>query len=122
MVYSIPGGVLGGITLVLYGMNGLLGARIWVENGVNFGNPINLVPIAAGLIAGIGDVTLEVTNDFQIAGIALGTLMVIVYFHLVRLLRDRFGVLPGDEAPDLEPTGREAGGEPTGRAASGRET
>ena len=44
LVASIPGGVLGGITVVLYGMIGLLGAKIWKENGVDFGNPINLVP------------------------------------------------------------------------------
>jgi uracil-xanthine permease len=93
LVYSIPGGVLGGITLVLYGMIGLLGAKIWIENGVDFGSPVNLVPIAAGLIAGIGDVTLEITDDFEIAGIALGTIIVIVYFHLVRLLKGRVGVL-----------------------------
>nr|CAA9325378.1 MAG: Pyrimidine permease [uncultured Nocardioidaceae bacterium] len=84
LVFSIPGGVLGGITLVLYGMIGLLGAKIWVENRVDFGNPINLVPLSAGLIAGIGNVTLTVTDDFQLAGIALGTIMVIVYYHLVR--------------------------------------
>jgi uracil-xanthine permease len=108
LVYSIPGGVLGGITLVLYGMIGLLGAKIWVENGVDFGSPINLVPIAAGLIAGIGDVTLEITDDFQLAGIALGTLIVIVYFHVVRILRNRVGIL-GDIAPeDRRPSGREA--------------
>jgi uracil-xanthine permease len=107
LVYSIPGGVLGGITLVLYGMIGLLGAKIWIENGIDFGRPINLVPIAAGLIAGIGDVTLEITDDFQIAGIALGTLMVIVYFHLVRILRERVGII-GAEEPEREPAGREA--------------
>jgi uracil-xanthine permease len=122
LVYSIPGGVLGGITLVLYGMIGLLGAKIWIENGVDFGRPINLVPIAAGLIAGIGDVTLEITDDFQIAGIALGTLMVIVYFHLVRILRDRVGIIGGGEPSDRAPSGREPGGEPTGREASDRET
>jgi uracil-xanthine permease len=121
LVYSIPGGVLGGITLVLYGMIGLLGAKIWIENGVDFGRPINLVPIAAGLIAGIGDVTLEITDDFQIAGIALGTLMVIVYFHLVRILRDRVGIIGGGEPSDRAPSGREPGGEPTGREASDRE-
>jgi uracil-xanthine permease len=84
LVGSIPGGVLGGITLALYGMIGLLGAKIWVENRVDFGNPINLVPLSAGLIAGIGNVTLQVTDDFELAGIALGTIMVIVYYHLVR--------------------------------------
>ena len=35
-------------------MIGLLGAKIWIENHVNFANPVNLVPIAAGLILGIG--------------------------------------------------------------------
>ena len=84
LVASIPGGVLGGITLVLYGMIGLLGAKIWVENRVDFGNPINLVPLSAGIIAGVGNVSLNVTDDFTIAGIALGTIMVIVYYHLVR--------------------------------------
>ena len=60
LVASTPGGVLGGITVVLYGMIGLLGAKIWKENGVDFGNPINLVPIAAGIIIGIGSVSLVV--------------------------------------------------------------
>jgi uracil-xanthine permease len=107
LVYSIPGGVLGGITLVLYGMIGLLGAKIWIENGVQFGDPVNLVPIAAGLIAGIGDVTLEITDDFQLAGIALGTIIVIVYFHLVRILRSRVGVVGASEAPVRESSDRE---------------
>jgi hypothetical protein len=74
------------------------------------------------VVHGRSDVTLEITDDFQIAGIALGMFMGIVYFHLVRLLRERFGVLPDGAASDLEPTRREAGGESTGRQASGRET
>lgn len=82
-VAATPGGVLGGITIVLYGMIGLVGAKIWVENGVDFGKPINLVGLSAGLIAGIGGVTLQITDDFQLSGIALGTILVIAFFHLV---------------------------------------
>ena len=52
IVNATPPAVLGGITLVLYGMIGLLGAKIWKENRVNFANPVNLVPIAAGIILG----------------------------------------------------------------------
>ena len=52
IVNATPGGVLGGITVVLYGMIGLIGAKIWVENRVDFGNPVNLVGLAAGLIVG----------------------------------------------------------------------
>ena len=80
---ATPGGVLGGITVVLYGMIGLVGAKIWVENRVDFGDPVNLVGLAAGLIAGIGEVTLEDHRRLRAEGIALGTIMVIVYFHLV---------------------------------------
>ncbi|WP_197025836.1 uracil-xanthine permease family protein [Nocardioides sp. URHA0020] len=83
VVSATPGGVLGGITVVLYGMIGLVGAKIWVENRVDFGNPVNLVGLAAGIIAGIGGVTLKITDDFSLSGIALGTIMVIVYYHLV---------------------------------------
>jgi uracil-xanthine permease len=83
IVNATPGGVLGGITVVLYGMIGLVGAKIWVENDVDFGDPVNMVGLAAGLIAGIGGVTLTFSDNFELGGIALGTLLVIVFFHLV---------------------------------------
>ncbi|MGI9156708.1 MAG: uracil-xanthine permease family protein, partial [Marmoricola sp.] len=80
VVSATPGGVLGGITVVLYGMIGLVGAKIWVENRVDFGNPVNLVGLAAGLIAGIGGVSLKFTDNFSLSGIALGTILVIAYY------------------------------------------
>jgi uracil-xanthine permease len=83
IVSATPGGVLGGITLILYGMIGLVGAKIWVENGVDFGNPVNMVGLAGGIIAGVGGVSLVFSDNFSLSGIALGTILVIVYFHLV---------------------------------------
>jgi xanthine/uracil permease len=68
----VPGGVLGGITVVLYGMIGLLGAKIRKENRVDLGNPINLVPLAAGIIIAIGEVQLVLSDSFSLGGIALG--------------------------------------------------
>lgn len=85
VINATPGGVLGGITVVLYGMIGLVGAKIWVENRVDFGDPLNLVGLAAGLIAGIGNVTLQITDDFELGGIALGTILVIVFYHMANL-------------------------------------
>ncbi len=81
LVAATPGGVLGGITVVLYGMIGLLGAKIWIENHVDFGDPVNLVPIAAGIILAVGNVTLQITKDFPLQGIALGTIAVLVGYH-----------------------------------------
>jgi xanthine/uracil permease len=86
LISIVPGGVLGGITVVLYGMIGLLGAKIWKENRVDFANPINLVPLAAGIIIGIGNVTLTFTDTFSLTGIALGSIVAVAAWHLARAL------------------------------------
>jgi len=108
LVAATPQGVLGGITVILYGMIGLLGAKIWKENGVDFGNPINLVPVAAGIIIAIGNTTLRFTDNFQLSGIALGTIVTLVTYHLVRALAPPHlreqqageGTGPGSGGPD----------------------
>ncbi|WP_369637281.1 uracil-xanthine permease family protein [Nocardia sp. JMUB6875] len=84
IVAAIPGGVLGGITVILYGMIGLLGAQIWTNAKVDLRNPLNLVPAAAGLIIGIGNVSMKFTDNFTLSGIALGTLVVITGYHALR--------------------------------------
>ena len=116
LVASTPGGVLGGITVVRYGMIGLLGAKIWKENGVDFGNPINLVPVAAGIVIGIGNVALVFSDEFSLTGIALGTIVAVGAYHLAKALapadlraRAEGSVLMvgretyGDGEDDLEP-------------------
>ncbi|GAB3704410.1 uracil-xanthine permease family protein [Mariniluteicoccus flavus] len=86
IISATPGGVLGGITVVLYGMIGLLGAKIWKENRVDFANPLNLVPIAAGIIIAIGDTKLQFTEGFALSGISLGTIVTVLMYHLARLV------------------------------------
>ncbi|MFF8946552.1 uracil-xanthine permease family protein [Streptomyces sp. NPDC014864] len=85
VVAAIPGGVLGGITVILYGMIGLLGAQIWTNARVDLRNPLNLVPAAAGIIIGVGNVTMKFTDTFSLSGIALGTLVVITGYHALRV-------------------------------------
>ncbi|MFP1628184.1 uracil-xanthine permease family protein [Streptomyces sp. 5K101] len=84
VVAAIPGGVLGGITVILYGMIGLLGAQIWINADVDLRNPLNLVPAAAGIIIGVGGVSLKITDNFELGGIALGTIVVITGYHVLR--------------------------------------
>jgi len=86
LVAATPGGVLGGITVILYGMIGLLGAKIWKENDVDFANPINLVPVAAGIVIGIGNTSLVFSKTFILSGIALGTIVAIAAYHMARAL------------------------------------
>jgi uracil-xanthine permease len=123
VIAATPAGVLGGITLVLYGMIGLLGAKIWKENNVDFGDPVNLVPVSAGLIMGIGlgtDEFFTFTEDFSLGGIAMGTLIIIVGYHVARLIADkeRHGgaIIVGPSGADSEdhaPPHKRDGGHPT---------
>ncbi|MEV3919558.1 uracil-xanthine permease family protein [Actinomadura coerulea] len=115
LVAATPGGVLGGITVVLYGMIGLLGAKIWIENRVDFGDPVNLVPVAAAIILAIGNVTLRITDDFPLQGIALGTIAVLVGYHVLNVLRRPEDTGGGVIAPAEEEIGgpvRHSGHEP----------
>ncbi|MEV5407660.1 solute carrier family 23 protein [Thermopolyspora sp. NPDC052614] len=89
LIAATPGGVLGGITVILYGMIGLLGAKIWVENRVDFADPVNMVPIGAGIILAIGPVAHQITGDFRLEGIALGTIVVLGGYHLLRAISRR---------------------------------
>lgn len=84
IISTIPAGVLGGAATVLYGMIGMLGVRIWMENRVDFANPVNLMTAAVALIIGIADYTWKV-GDVTFAGIALGTFAAVVVFHLMRV-------------------------------------
>lgn len=80
LIATVPAGVLGGAGVVLYGMIGILGVRIWVQNQVNFSNPINLSTAGVALVIGIADFTW-VIGDLSFAGIALGTAAALVIFH-----------------------------------------
>jgi xanthine/uracil permease len=110
LVAATPGGVLGGITVVLYGMIGLLGAKIWVENRVDFGDPVNLVPVAAGIILAIGNVTLQITDKFPLSGIALGTIVLLIGYHALNALAPSRPAPADTGGGVIAPEEREIGG------------
>ncbi|MEV5502335.1 solute carrier family 23 protein [Nonomuraea fuscirosea] len=98
LVAATPGGVLGGVTVILYGMIGLLGAKIWIENKVDFADPVNMVPTGAGIILAIGPVSHFIGGDFTLEGIALGTIVVLGGYHLLRAIAGRTPVPARSEA------------------------
>lgn len=93
IIATIPPGVLGGAATVLYGMIGLLGVRIWVENRVDFANPINLNTAAVSLIVAIANFTWTPAG-LEFAGIALGTASAIVIYQLMTLIARWRGTAP----------------------------
>lgn len=74
--------MLGGVTTALYGLIGIIGVRIWVENKVDFSRPVNQLTAGIALIMGIANFTIAI-GDLAFSGIILGTVAAIVVFHLM---------------------------------------
>ena len=87
---ATPAGVLGGVGVALYGMIGVLGAKIWIENKVNFGDSTNLLIAATTLIIGIADMTWKHGN-YSFGGIVNGTLVAVIGYQLLRALNKAAG-------------------------------
>lgn len=102
-VATVPDGVLGGAATVLYGMIGMLGVRIWVQNRVDFSNQVNLTTAAVAMIVGIADYTWDVFG-LEFTGIALGTGATLLVYHLMAFIARTRGSVGADP---LEPDTRE---------------
>ncbi len=98
-IATVPLGVLGGAGVVLYGMIGILGVRIWVQNRVNFANPINLSVAGVSLVVGIANFTWTI-GELKFEGIALGTAAALIIFHGMSAVARWRGTEPVDSAED----------------------
>lgn len=83
LIHSIPGPVLGGVSIVVFGLITVAGARIWVQNKVDFSDNRNLIVAAVTLILGAGDFTLRF-GTFSLGGIGTATFGAILLYALLR--------------------------------------
>ena len=78
---SIPAGVLGGVTTALYGLIGIIGIKIWVDNRVDFSRPVNQYTAAVALVIAIAGFQMQ-WGDFQLGAIVLGAAAALVIYHV----------------------------------------
>ena len=83
LIATIPVGVLGGLTIVLFGLIAATGGRIWVQNRVDFSKSRNLVPAAVALTMGAGNFTINIAG-FSLGGIGTATFSAIILYQLLR--------------------------------------
>jgi len=83
LIMTIPGAVLGGLSIVVFGLITATGARIWVQNRVDFSRARNLVTAAVTLTLGAGDLALKI-GGFTLGGIGTATFGAIILYQLLR--------------------------------------
>ena len=79
---ATPAGVLGGLGVALYGMIGVLGARIWIESKVDFANSTNLIISATSVILGISDISWT-RGNYTFNGIINATLVAVIGYRIL---------------------------------------
>ena len=82
-IQAIPLPVMGGVSIVVFGLITIAGAKIWVDNKVDFTNPANLLVAAITLVLGTGDFTLKF-GDFALGGIGTATFGAVLLHALLR--------------------------------------
>ena len=83
LISTIPGPVLGGLSIVVFGLITATGGRIFVQNRVDFSRPRNLVTAAVTLTIGAGDLALKL-GGFTLGGIGTATFGAIILYQLFR--------------------------------------
>ncbi|SJZ91875.1 uracil-xanthine permease [Consotaella salsifontis] len=82
LIQTIPVPVLGGLSIVVFGLIAATAGRIWVENAVDFSNPRNLITVGVALVLGAGNFKLTIGN-FTLDGIGTATIGAIILYHVL---------------------------------------
>jgi len=82
LIQAIPLPVMGGISIVVFGLIAVAGAKIWVDNKVDFADNKNLIVAAVTLVLGTGDFTLKF-GEFAMGGIGTATFGAILLYALL---------------------------------------
>jgi putative pyrimidine permease RutG len=99
VIHAIPLPVMGGVSIVVFGLIAVAGAKIWVDNRVDFSQNKNLIVAAITLVLGTGDFTLKF-GGFALGGIGTATFGAIL-IHALLDRNESAGVSVAD-APNVE--------------------
>jgi uracil-xanthine permease len=83
LLQAVPLAVMGGVSIVVFGLIAVAGAKIWIDHRVDFGDNANLVVAGVTLILGTGDFTLRF-GSFTLGGIGTATFGAIALNALLR--------------------------------------
>jgi putative pyrimidine permease RutG len=83
LIQAIPLAVMGGVSIVVFGLIAVAGAKIWVDNKVDFSDNTNLIVAAVTLVLGTGDYTLKF-GGFTMGGIGTATFGAILLYALLK--------------------------------------
>ena len=101
VISTIPVALLGGASIVVFGLITVAGAKIWIDNKVDFSKNSTLLIAAVSLIMGTGNFSLHI-GSFDLGGIGTATLAAIVLNLLLNRGEEKTGTA-NDETAAVTP-------------------
>ncbi|GAE33880.1 solute carrier family 23 protein [Halalkalibacter akibai] len=83
LITTIPTAVMGGVSILLFGVIASSGLRMLIDNEINIGLKRNLIISSVILVIGIGGAFIQVTEQVQIAGMALATIIGMILHQIL---------------------------------------
>ncbi|MFH2117012.1 MAG: solute carrier family 23 protein [Bacillota bacterium] len=90
-INSIPWAVIGGMTIVLYGLIAANGVRVLVKNKTDLRNMRNLVVVSTMLVIGLGGALLNITATSALSGMSLAAIIGILLNQGINFLDRKKG-------------------------------
>ncbi|URQ62104.1 pyrimidine utilization transport protein G [Pantoea alhagi] len=87
LIHTLPAPVIGGASIVVFGLIAVAGARIWLQNQVDLSKNGNLIMVAVTLVLGAGDFSLKI-GAFTLGGIGTATFGAIMLHAILRYRRN----------------------------------
>ncbi|GGK13969.1 uracil transporter [Caldalkalibacillus thermarum] len=78
LIKTIPSNVMGGVAILLFGVIALQGIRMLIDQRIDFGQKRNLAIASVILITGVGGAFINITENVQVAGMALAAIVGII--------------------------------------------
>ncbi len=73
LIQSIPSAVIGGISFLLYGMIGVSGLRILIDEKVDYSNTVNMILTSVVFVVGLSGITITM-GDVSLSGMVLAAM------------------------------------------------
>jgi uracil permease len=91
LVSTIPGAVLGGVSLLLYGFIAVNGLKVLIKNQVNFEENKNVVVASSMLVIGLGGAAISIVSgdlSLTISGMSLAAIVGIILNIIIKSEED----------------------------------
>ncbi|WP_174733861.1 solute carrier family 23 protein [Mesobacillus harenae] len=78
LIGSIPTPVMGGVSILLFGIIASSGLRMLIDNNIDLGSKRNLIISSVIIVIGVGGAFIKVSDQLQLSGMALAAIVGVV--------------------------------------------